>query len=477
MRRTKIVCTLGPASINEDVIASMLKSGMNVARFNFSHGDHDYHKNSMDMFRRVRDSLHIPAAVMLDTKGPEIRLRDFENGKATLKKGARFTLTSKELLGNAEIASISYKDLPSQLHPGDKILIDDGRIKLTVNDSTDTEIHCTVVDGGDVSNHKGINVPNVPLKMPYLSKADEDDLIFGVEQDVDFIAASFVRSKDDVIAMRKFLDYHGGHSIRIISKIENTEGIDNFDEILAHSDGIMVARGDMGVEIEYERLPGLQKKFIRKCYQAGKMVITATQMLESMIHNTTPTRAEITDVANAVFDGTSAVMLSGETAMGDHPVKCVEAMARIAEQAEKDAFDMNVYSGIQYETDCSDITNAICDAACTTANDVKAKAIIAVTKTGSTARRVSKFRPKVAVVAATPVVKTFHQLTLSWGVYPVLSLNQTSEEALFTHAIDCAKNIDLVVPGDQVVITAGVPLNTAGTTNMIKLQKITESKA
>lgn len=445
---------------------------MNVARLNFSHGTHEYHKKTIDTFRRVRDRLKLPAAVMLDTKGPEIRLKDFEGGKATIAPGSIFTLTSRDVLGNETIASISFPALPSQLKKGNTVLIDDGRIKMIVDETTNTDIKCTVIDGGEISNHKGVNIPNVHIDMPYISEADEKDLIFGIEQDVDFISASFVRSKEDVIALRKFLNYHGGHAIKIISKIENIEGIENFDEILANSDGIMVARGDMGVEIEFERLPGIQKKFIRKCYQAGKMVITATQMLESMIHSTTPTRAEITDVANAVFDGTSAVMLSGETAMGEHPVKCIEAMAKIAEQAEKDAFEMNAYSDIQYETDYSDLTNAICDAACTTARDVKAKVIIAVTKSGSTARRVSKFRPKVPVVAATPVVKTFHQLSLSWGVLPVLSLAQINEESLFTHAIDCAKNIDLVTAGDQVVITAGTPLGIAGTTNTIKVQQI-----
>lgn len=476
MRRTKIVCTLGPASSNEETIEKMLKSGMNIARINFSHGTHEGHKKTIDTFRRVRDRLQYPAAVMLDTKGPEIRLRDFKDGRAFLADGAKFVLTTEDILGTSERAAITYSGLPKELKSGNRILIDDGRITLHVDRVTETDIECTVVNGGDITNRKGVNVPSVKLDMPYISENDEKDLIFGVEQDVDFVAASFVRRKEDVIAVRKVLDYHGGHNIKIISKIENIEGIENFSEILKYSDGIMVARGDMGVEIEYERLPGLQKKFIRKCYRSGKMVITATQMLESMIHSTTPTRAEITDVANAVFDGTSAVMLSGETAMGDHPELCVQAMAKIAEQAEFDAFEMNAYSGIQYETDYFDTTNAICDAACTTARDIKAKAIVAVTKSGNTARRVSKFRPSVAIVAATPVKKTFHQLALTWGVFPVLALNQNSEDALFRHAIDCAKKIDLVNSGDTVVITAGTPLNTAGTTNTIKVQRIDDMK-
>ena len=308
--------------------------------------------------------------------------------------------------------------------------------------------------------------------MPYISRADEEDLIFGIAQNVDFIAASFVRSAQDVIALRKFLDYHGGHSIKIISKIENIEGVENFDAILNHSDGIMVARGDMGVEVAFERLPGLQKRFIRRCYQSGKMVITATQMLESMVHAYTPTRAEITDVANAVFDGTSAVMLSGETATGDHPALVVKVMAQIALQAEKDAFELNAYRGISYDSDTADVTNAICDAAATTARDVHARVIIAVTKSGLAARRVSKFRPEQTIVAATPERQTFHQLSLSWGVFPVLALHQNSTDDLFVHAIDCAKQIDIVSRGDKVVITAGVPLNIEGTTNLLKVQTV-----
>ena len=470
MRKTKIVCTLGPACADEATIEQMLKNGMNVARFNFSHGTHEYHAKMMEQFRRVRDRLRLPAAIMLDTKGPEIRLRDFENGKVKLKAGGSFTLTTEKVLGNESIASISFTDLPRQLYRGVRLLLDDGKVALTVQEVTETEIRCRVEIGGVLSNHKSVNIPNFHIDMPYLSEADEADLIFGIEQDVDFVAASFVRCPEDVIALRKFLDYHGGHAIKVISKIENIEGINNFDAILKHSDGIMVARGDMGVEVEFERLPGIQKRFIRKCYQSGKMVITATQMLESMIHSATPTRAEITDVANAVFDGTSAVMLSGETAAGDHPALVVKTMARIAEQAEKDAFEMDVYQGIQYVCDVADVTNAICDAAATTARDMYAKVIIAVTKSGLTARRVSKFRPSQTIVAATPEKKTFHQLGLSWGVLPVLALNQTDTDHLFTHAIDCAKQVDIVAPGDKVVITAGVPLNIEGMTNLLKVQ-------
>ncbi len=472
MRKTKIICTLGPASSDEKTIAEMVKAGMNVARLNFSHGTHEYHKEIIERIKKVRNELKAPLAIMLDTKGPEIRVKQFRNGSETLETGAKFVLTTKDVEGTKDKVSITYPDLPGQLTEGQKILIDDGNITLCVDSCTDTDINCTVLFGGVIKNNKGINVPNVRMDMKYLSEKDEADLVFGVENDVDFVAASFVRRKEDVVSLRRFIDYHGGHNIKIISKIENIEGVENFDEILEQSDGIMIARGDMGVEIEYERLPGIQKKAIRKIYRAGKMAITATQMMESMIHNNHPTRAEISDVANAVFDGTSAIMLSGETAAGDHPVTVVKAMAKIARQAEKDAFEMDAYRGLKCDNDIADITNAICDAACTTARDVDASAIIAVTKSGYTARRVSKFRPVENIVAATPSEKTFNQLALSWGVYPVLAKNQTDEEKLFRHAVDCAMFTGLLNEGDRVVITAGMPLNVEGTTNLLKVETI-----
>ena len=471
-RKTKIVCTMGPASLKEDVLEKMFKAGMNVARFNLSHGTHEYHREGMELVRKVRDRLKLPAAILLDTKGPEIRTGVLECGKITLEKGKIFTLTTTPGVGESDKVSVTYDRLPKELKIGDRVLIDDGRIDLRVEDLTDTDIVCRIVTGGELSSRKGINIPNVHLNMPYISEQDELDLRFGIEMDVDFVAASFVRSKSDVIELRKLLNYYGGHKIKIIAKIENAEGVENFDEILANSDGIMVARGDMGVEIEFEKLPGIQKVFIRKCYQAGKMVITATQMLETMIHSKTPTRAEITDVANAVFDGTSAVMLSGETAMGDHPAHVVEVMAKIVKQAESDAIAMNAYDGVRYDSDIFDMTNAICDAACTTARDVRAKAIIAVTSSGTTARRVSKFRPSEAIVAATPDIKTYHQLALSWGVSPVLALIQDDTDKLFLHAIDCARRLDIVSKGDKVVITAGVPLRQSGTTNLLKVQVV-----
>ncbi len=470
MRKTKIICTLGPASIDEATIEAMLKNGMNVARLNFSHGSHENHKKTIEMFRKVRDKLGLPAAVMLDTKGPEIRIRDIENGETELITGERVTLTTRDVLGTSELISVTYEDLPSQLERGNRILVDDGKIMLTVLECSDTDILCSIDDGGILRSKKGINVPYIHLNMPYISKRDESDIRFGIENDVDFIAASFVRCKEDVIELRNFVNYYGGHDIKIISKIENNEGVENFDEILKYSDGIMVARGDMGVEVDYERLPGIQKKFIKKCYSEGKIVITATQMLESMITNATPTRAEITDVANAVFDGTSALMLSGETAMGAHPARVVSVMAKIAQQAELDSFEMNNFSAVKYSNDIKNITNAICDAAATTANDIKAKAIIAVTKSGQTARLMSKFRPSEIIVGATPEIKTYHQLSMSWGVFPVLALNQDSADSLFIHSVDCAKKNGYVNEGDSVVITAGVPINIAGTTNILKVQ-------
>ncbi len=469
MRRTKIVCTIGPATNSEEMLTRLVRSGMNVARLNFSHGTHEYHKDTLERIKRVRRREGMPVAILLDTKGPEIRVKDFKDGFAELREGAEFTLTTREIEGTEQAVTVTYAGMPAELSEGNSILIDDGNIELCVKRCTETDVICQVVRGGRISNHKGINVPNVHLDMPFLSEQDQSDILFGIENDVDFIAASFVRCKEDVIALRKFVDYHGARDLRIIAKIENIEGVNNFDEILRYADGIMVARGDMGVELSFERLPGLQKRFIKKCYQSGKMVITATQMLESMISHANPTRAEITDVANAVFDGTSAVMLSGETAMGKYPALAVEVMSRIVTQAENDAFEMDAYAGISYEIDNNDTTNAVCDATCTTARDISAKAIIAVTKSGQTARRMSKFRPVQPIVAATPVEKTFHQLALSWGVFPVLARLQSSSDELLLHAIDCAKQIDAVENGDIVVIAAGIPLDTTGSTNLMRV--------
>lgn len=474
MKKTKIVCTIGPACDKPGVLEKMLKSGMNVARLNFSHGTHEAHKKYIETFREVRDRLGIPAAVMLDTKGPEIRIGMVEGDKVTIVEGEEFVLKTKPMTANKNAASISYAALPSQLKKGDRILIDDGKLSLRVESTTGDEIRCTITQGGILQNRKSINCPGIALKMDFLSEADKSDLLFGIENDVDFISASFVRTADDIVQMRKFLDYNNGHNIKIIAKIENSQGIENFDEILAIADGIMVARGDMGVEIDFDRLPGIQKRFIKRCYQSGKMVITATQMLESMVTNQMPTRAEITDVANAVFDGTSAVMLSGESAMGHDPANAVAVMNKIVLTAEHDAFVQNAYKNIGHDLDSADIANAICDAGCITARDLKAKAIIAVTMKGHTARRMSKFRPEEPIIAATPNRKTYHQLSLSWGVYPVISRYITDSDELFIHAIDCAKQLDMVEDGDTVVITAGLPLDIGATTNMLRVHVIGE---
>ncbi len=473
MRKTKIVCTLGPASSEDDIMRQMLLAGLDVARVNFSHGDHESHGEMIDRFRRVRDDLGKAAAVMLDTKGPEIRTGNFKEGKVMLEAGQTFTLTTREADGDSSGCSITYKMLPAELKQGDTVLIDDGKIRLTVKETTVEDIVCTVENSGPVSNHKGINVPKVRLSMEYLSPTDQSDLLFGIEKDVDYVAASFVRKADDVRDLRRFLDQNGGQRIKIISKIENLEGIENFEEILALSDGIMVARGDMGVEVEFERLPGIQKRFIKRCQQSGKIVITATQMLESMIGSPVPTRAEITDVANAVFDGTSAVMLSGESAMGKYPVEAVKAMARIARQAEHDdPRNLQGTSTIRHEMDADDTTNAVGHAACTLAQDIRAAAILAITKTGYTASRMSKFRPSTRVIAVTPHEKTFHQLAMIWGVQPVIVENLQNVDVLIYRCLEESRKQGFLRKGDKVVISAGVPLDVPGNTNMIRVERV-----
>ncbi len=472
MKKTKIVCTLGPASSSEVVMEKMLLAGMNVARLNFSHGEHHGHEETIRRFRKVRDRLGIPAAVLLDTKGPEIRLGDFRENSAVLNNGQTFTLTSDDILGDQERSTVTYKALPHQVSIGTSILIDDGRVALKVSEIKGSDVICKVTHGGKISNRKGVNVPRTHLDLEYLSHADKQDLLFGIRHEVDYIAASFVRTAQDVLDLRNFLKENGGEKIKIISKIENMEGIDNFKQILACSDGIMVARGDMGVEVNFAKLPGLQKKLIKACCQAGKIVITATQMLESMVANPAPTRAEITDVANAVFDGTSAVMLSGESAVGKYPAETVKVMSKIVRQAEKDAFDVNVYKIMDYEMDPKDKSNAIGHAACTTAHDLKAKAIIAITRSGYTAEKMSKFRPIQPIVAATPKKKTFHQLALSWGVYPVLTEYEDHWDMLLDQAVGGAKKMHAVKDGDTIVISAGLPLQSSGKTNLIRVETV-----
>ena len=472
LKKTKIVCTIGPASRDADTMREMLEAGMNVARLNFSHGTHEEHRKTIETFRRVRDEQDRPAAILLDTKGPEIRLGDFENGSEILEEGDEFTLTSEKCPGTKERVSTTYKALPSQVSLGTSILIDDGRVRLRVAGTTEDEVRCIVVNGGKVSNRKGVNIPNQSLDLEYISEADRQDILFGIEMDVDYVAASFVRSGADVKVLRSLLNENGGDRIKIISKIENTEGIENFKEILALSDGIMIARGDMGVEVDFEKLPGIQKKFIKECCKAGKTVITATQMLESMTHSPAPTRAEITDVANAVFDGTSAVMLSGESAAGDYPVETVKAMAKIVSQAEEDAEEVNQYKFLEVETNDRDVSNAMGHAACTTAHDIKASAIVAITPSGYTAEMMAKYKPVEPIIAATPDSKTYHQQALTRGVYPVLTQRSSNWNDLMEKAIEGAERMKFVKKGDCIVLSAGMPLQVPGTTNLIRVKTI-----
>lgn len=472
LKKTKIVCTIGPASRDADTMREMLEAGMNVARLNFSHGTHEEHRKTIETFRRVRDEQDRPAAILLDTKGPEIRLGDFENGSEILEEGDEFTLTSEKCPGTKERVSTTYKALPSQVSLGTSILIDDGRVRLRVAGTTEDEVRCIVVNGGKVSNRKGVNIPNQSLDLEYISEADRQDILFGIEMDVDYVAASFVRSGADVKVLRSLLNENGGDRIKIISKIENTEGIENFKEILALSDGIMIARGDMGVEVDFEKLPGIQKKFIKECCKAGKTVITATQMLESMTHSPAPTRAEITDVANAVFDGTSAVMLSGESAAGDYPVETVKAMAKIVSQAEEDAEEVNQYKFLEVETNDRDVSNAMGHAACTTAHDIKASAIVAITTSGYTAEMMAKYKPVEPIIAATPDSKTYHQQALTRGVYPVLTQRSSNWNDLMEKAIEGAERMKFVKKGDCIVLSAGMPLQVPGTTNLIRVKTI-----
>ena len=472
MKKTKIICTLGPSSRDEKVMEEMLKAGMNAARLNFSHGTHEEHRKTIETFRRVRDRLGVAAAVVLDTKGPEIRLGDFKNGEEMLEEGSMFTLTSEKCEGTSSRVSVSYRQLPSQVSEGTRILIDDGRLSMKVVSASETDISCVVEAGGSVSSRKGVNIPGQSLDLEYISEADVQDILFGIEMDVDYIAASFVRNAKDVRKLRSLLEENGGSNIKIISKIENTEGIDNFREILELSDGIMIARGDMGVEVDFEKLPGIQKKFIKECCKAGKTVITATQMLESMTSNPAPTRAEITDVANAVFDGTSAVMLSGESAAGEYPVETVKTMSRIVCQAELDAEEISRNGMLEVKADEGDVSNAMGHAACTTATDINAGAIIAVTTSGYTAEMTAKYKPKKPVIAATPREKTYHQQALTRGVYPLLTDVRDNWNDLMDEALKSAEKMGFVKKGDLVVFSAGMPLQVSGTTNLVRVTAV-----
>ena len=471
MRKTKIICTLGPAVNNEEMIRALILHGMNAARFNFSHGDHEEHLGRLNMLKSIRDTMGYPVATILDTKGPEIRIKSFATKSITLETGDPFTLTTREVEGSREMVSVTYPKLHEEVGPGQEILIDDGLVAIRVEEVRGQDIVCRVENGGSLSSNKSINIPGVHIHLPALTDKDVSDIQFGVENDFDFIAASFVRRAADVEAVREVLHACGGDDVRIIAKIENQEGVDNIDEILAAADGIMVARGDLGVEIPAARVPILQKQMIRKGLQTGKPVITATQMLDSMMRNPRPTRAEVSDVANAVFDGTSCVMLSGETANGKYPIEALTAMGEIVEEAEGSIHYWRQFQK-QRVVPASNINDAITHTCCLTAKDLNAKAILAATNSGRTARNICRFRPACPVAALTMHEKVRRQLAISWGVVPFLTGEVNSTDRIFSLSAEVALKEGLVQTGDTVVITAGVPLGKSGSTNLIKAQII-----
>ena len=463
IKKTKIVCTLGPVSENEETLRELIKNGLNVCRLNFSHGSHEEHKGRMDLVKKLREELNMPTAILLDTKGPEIRTGKFDAPEVLLEEGQTFTITMKDVMGDKERCTVSYKGLANDVKTGDTILIDDGLVGLTVKEVNGDDIVCEVQNSGIVKNHKGVNVPGVKVNLPAITEKDRSDIEFGIEQGIDFIAASFVRKVSDVLAIREILEENNATHIKIISKIENQEGVDNLDEIIEVSDGIMVARGDLGVEIPTEEIPVVQKLMIKKCNEAGKPVITATQMLDSMIRNPRPTRAEVTDVANAIYDGTDAIMLSGETAAGKYPVEAVKTMATIAKRAEE-----TMRNRRDKINKSKNVTDAISYATCTTAMDLDARAILSSTASGHTARMVSKFRPDCPIIATTSDESVRRQLSLTWGVLPVMRNKSANTDQVIVNSIEAAKTAEYVNENDIVVITAGG----SETTNLIKVETV-----
>ena len=470
MRKTKIICTLGPSTDKEGVLRDLIANGMNVARFNFSHGSHEEHLGRLEKLKALREELGKPVAALLDTKGPEIRLKDFKNGVENLVAGQTFTLTTRDVEGTNEICSITYKDLPMDVEPNGTIMLDDGLIKLQIQTVNDTDIVCTVLNSGKIKNKKGVNVPGVHLSMPYMSQRDKDDIIFGIQQGYDFIAASFVRTAQDVYDIRNLLNQYDSN-IRIIAKIENREGVNNIDSILAAADAVMVARGDLGVEIDFTELPGIQKTIIDRSFSFGKPIVTATQMLDSMIVNPRPTRAEISDVANAIYDGTSAIMLSGETAAGAYPVEALKTMSAIAERTEQEGFHLR---GRQMDSNPGKISvsDATAHAACLTARDVNAAAIVTVSESGTTARLLSKYRPQQPIIACVMREQVQRQLSLSWGITPLMMSLAHSTDELIEMSTALAKENGYLHNGELAVVTAGVPVGVSGTTNMIKIHMV-----
>ena len=470
MRKTKIICTLGPSTDQEGVLRELVANGMNVARFNFSHGSHEEHLGRFEKLKAIREELGKPVAALLDTKGPEIRLKDFKNGTEMLEAGQTFTLTTREVEGTKEICSITYKDLPQDVQPGGTIMLDDGLIKLQIQTVNDTDIVCTVLNNGKIKNKKGVNVPGVHLSMPYMSQRDKDDIIFGIQQGYDFIAASFVRTAQDVYDIRNLLNQYDSN-IRIIAKIENREGVNNIDSILAAADAVMVARGDLGVEIDFTELPGIQKTIIDRSFSFGKPIVTATQMLDSMIVNPRPTRAEISDVANAIYDGTSAIMLSGETAAGAYPVEALKTMSAIAERTEQEGFHLRGRTMDSNPGKIS-VSDATAHAACLTARDVNAAAIVTVSESGTTARLLSKYRPQQPIIACVMREQVQRQLSLSWGITPLMMSLAHSTDELIEMSTALAKENGYLHNGELAVVTAGVPVGVSGTTNMIKIHMV-----
>ena len=470
MRKTKIICTLGPSTDKDGVLRELIANGMNVARFNFSHGSHEEHKGRLDLLKSLREELGKPVAALLDTKGPEIRLKDFKNGTEMLEAGQTFTLTTRDVEGTKEICSITYKDLPQDVAPGGTIMLDDGLIKLQIQTVNDTDIVCTVLNSGKIKNKKGVNVPGVHLSMPYMSQRDKDDIIFGIEQGFDFIAASFVRTAQDVYEIRNLLNEYDSN-IRIIAKIENREGVNNIDSILAAADAVMVARGDLGVEIDFTELPGIQKNIIERSFSFGKPIVTATQMLDSMIVNPRPTRAEISDVANAIYDGTSAIMLSGETAAGAYPVEALKTMSAIAERTEQEGFHLRGRT-MDFNPGKISVSDATAHAACLTARDVNAAAIVTVSESGTTARLLSKYRPQQPIIACVMKEQVQRQLSLSWGITSLMMPLAHSTDELIEMSTALAKENGFLHNGELAVVTAGVPVGISGTTNMIKIHMV-----
>ena len=470
MKKTKIICTMGPACSNEDTLARMIHGGMNVARFNFSHGTHEEHRARMDLVKKVRRTLNAPIAIMLDTKGPEYRIRTFANHKVFLNDGDTFTFTPDEIEGDETRVSVSYKDLAQDLHPGDKVLLNNGLVIFEVVELAGNDVVCRVLVGGEISDRKSMSFPNKVLKQAYLSEQDKADLLFGIEMDVDFVACSFVSCKQDLLDVRRFLDANGGEQIDLIAKIENRSGVDNIEEIIDASDGIMVARGDMGVEIPFEELPAIQKHLITTCRFRGKRVITATEMLESMIEKPRPTRAEISDVANAVYDGTSAIMLSGETAMGKYPVAAVEAMSRIAEETEQDIDYAKRFRNSTFVI--RNNIDAVSHSTCALSIDIDARLIVVCTRSGATARLVSRFRSPKPIIGMTTEERVWRKLSLSLGVFRMMSEVFQSTDVLLYHSIVAARNSGMAQKGDSIVITGGLPNGKSGNTNLIKLETL-----